>query len=139
MSRFKEFSECEECYNVGKLVEDSACAESKYGLHMCCDKYICEDGCSWTCPLCLNLVNDVDKMFFVEIKQKELYNKYPDLSLIKDIQEIIMSYLIINDVRNTNFTIALCNNCKDIEESIKIYPLKKWNGISEEEWIRRYD
>lgn len=116
---------CEECYgsypSAEYLEEISACADSEVGYSNCCYKYVCRNGCTFKCSQCLQIFNDVEMMF--------KRNYQPTHNICG--KELF-------DLRDQIF---ICQTCVEKENIPKddIEPAKLWYGISNEEWMRRYN
>jgi len=158
---------CEDCNLFGDLELEDACADSSVGYGLCCYKYVCKNECNWYCSFCFKKTQsgDIKYVCFLEYQFKKLfkihhynYNQFlwDNLPFKPKIQLNIIKLLNLEPIvrKDTETNYDMPKNCirnKPIETTIctqciqKYIPNQKtkepllWWGISNEEWMRRYD
>ncbi|XWV26486.1 putative orfan [Tupanvirus soda lake] len=125
---------CDECFmchnNEKDLVEMPACAESDVGYGGCCYKNICVDGCQFKCITCSCVYTDAKEMY-------KICDSYLDF-INKDHQEQNQENFF-----NNRDKIFVCDSCANSGfcsfDMDQLENVELWWGISNNEWLSRYD
>jgi len=160
---YEKHGTCDDCNIQGELTMEDACADSSVGYGLCCYKYVCKNGCYWKCSFCFRNTDSDNIMYvsFLKYKFDKLFQKQLDeyrsfllyeLPFEQKINANIINILNLTPTiyvednqikgcqRHKIIESTLCNHCINIyAKSNALRGPLLWWGISNDEWLQRYD
>ena len=117
---------CRECFKNTILLEYAACAYTLLSnFNICCTKFICFDGCEFTCFKCKCKYYDIFKVYKKRNKEKFICK----LCLTHDTHD--------NIIESSNNIVKTSNNIVETSNNIVETPIR-WVGLSVGEYKKKY-
>lgn len=162
----QQLVQCEFCSTIrpkNEIYDADVCADGSCGMHECCIAKRCVNGCTFKCSSCLKIFKQEEVVYIDDTDTERIFvcincydtdkinwcecSRPPPKNYDDDFQHFPCKWChesydncmcrecdghwsIIGD------GVLKCSSC-DAERTEK--KINIWNGISEEEWLRRYD
>lgn len=125
-----------------ELIYENMCAEGNIGYDAdCCKRYICRRLCEFVCHNCKKIIIDInDNNRVAEINSNECLPTH-NIDIIKHVLKLTDDggYYNNTDTETNNKTIFVCNDCYQKKYyTYKTYSINHFNGLTFEEWNKRY-